>query len=79
MVNEAISDKPGEYYRNSLWYQICGEEFIAKAFQYAHAADPKALLFYNDYNEINAVKREKIYKLVKGLKDTGAPIDGVGL
>jgi endo-1,4-beta-xylanase len=79
VVNEAISDKPGEYFRNSLWYQVCGEEFVAKAFEYAHAADPNALLFYNDYNEINAVKREKIYKLVKDLKDAGVPIQGVGL
>src|SRR6185295_79766 len=79
VVNEAISDKPDEYLRPSLWYQICGEEYIAKAFEYAHAADPSAVLFYNDYNEINATKREKIYKLVKGLKDAGVPISGVGL
>jgi endo-1,4-beta-xylanase len=79
VVNEAISDKPDEYFRNSLWYQVCGEDFVAKAFQYAHEADPKALLFYNDYNEINAVKREKIYKMVKGLKDAGVPIHGLGL
>jgi len=79
VVNEVISDNPDEYFRNSLFYQICGEEFVAKAFQYAHEADPGALLFYNDYNEINAVKREKIFKLVKGLKDAGVPIHGVGL
>jgi endo-1,4-beta-xylanase len=79
VVNEAISDKPDEYLRPSLWYQVCGEEYIAKAFEYAHAADPNAILFYNDYNEINAVKREKIYKLVKSLKDAGVPIGGVGL
>ena len=79
VVNEAISDSKDEYFRNSLFYQVCGEEFIAKAFQYAHEADPDALLFYNDYNETNAVKREKIFKLVKGLKDTGVPIHGVGL
>lgn len=79
VVNEAISDKPDEYLRNSEWLKICGEEYIAKAFQYAHEADPNALLFYNDYNEINAVKREKIYRLVKGLKDAGVPIHGVGL
>jgi endo-1,4-beta-xylanase len=36
-------------------------------------------LFYNDYNEINPDKREKIYRLVKGLKDAGVPIHGVGL
>jgi len=79
VVNEAISDRGDEYLRNSPWYRICGEEFIAKAFEYAHAADPNAILFYNDYNEINPVKREKIYKLVKGLKDAGIPIHGVGL
>ncbi|GAC1448171.1 MAG: endo-1,4-beta-xylanase [Chitinophagaceae bacterium] len=79
VVNEAVSDKPGEYFRNSLWYQICGEAFVAKAFEYAHDADPHALLFYNDYNEINAAKREKIYSLVKGLKDAGVPIHGIGL
>ncbi len=79
VVNEAISDKPEEYLRNSPWYRICGEEFIAKAFEYAHKADPDALLFYNDYNEINPVKREKIYKLVKSLKDAGVSIHGIGL
>jgi endo-1,4-beta-xylanase len=79
VVNEAIADDSAHYLRNSMWYQICGEDFIAKAFEYAHAADPDALLFYNDYNEINAVKREKIYRLVKGLKDAGVPIHGIGL
>jgi len=79
VVNEAVSDAPGEFYRKSAWYKICGEEFIAKAFQYAHQADPDAQLFYNDYNEIDPVKREKIFKLVTGLKQAGVPIHGVGL
>jgi endo-1,4-beta-xylanase len=79
VVNEAISDKPDEYLRNSDWLKICGEEYIAKAFQWAHEADPNAQLFYNDYNEISAVKREKMYRLVKSLKDAGVPIHGIGL
>ncbi len=79
VVNEVISDKPDEYLRPSKWTEITGDEFIAKAFQYAHEADPKAQLFYNDYNEITATKREKIYRLVKGLKDAGVPIHGLGL
>ncbi len=79
VVNEVISDKKEEYFRPSLFYQICGEEFVAKAFEYAHAADPDALLFYNDYNEINPVKREKIIRLVKGLQAKGIPINGIGL
>ena len=79
VVNEAISDSKDEFYRKSVWYKICGEEFIAKAFQFAHEADPDALLFYNDYNEINPVKREKIIKMVSDLKKAGVPIHGVGL
>ncbi|PIB34716.1 1,4-beta-xylanase [Reichenbachiella sp. 5M10] len=79
VVNEAISDESGQFYRDSKWYQICGEEFIAKAFEYARAADPNVQLFYNDYEVINPVKREKIYQMVKGLQDAGVPIDGVGI
>jgi endo-1,4-beta-xylanase len=79
VVNEVISDKPGEYFRNSPWYKICGEDFVAKAFEYAHAADPGAILFYNDYNEINPVKREKITRMIKDLQARGVPINAVGL
>lgn len=79
VVNEAISDNPNEMYRNSLFYQIAGEEYIAKAFEFAHEADPKALLFYNDYNEISPVKRSKIIKMIEDLLNKGVPIHGVGL
>lgn len=79
VVNEVISDKRDEYFRKTKWFDICGEEFVAKAFQYAHEADPDALLFYNDYNEIDSVKREKIIKMVQGLQKAGVPIHGVGL
>lgn len=79
VVNEAIDDNKDTYLRNTLWYKICGEDFIAKAFEYAHAADPSAALYYNDYNSEDEVKREKIYKLCKSLKDAGVPIHGIGL
>jgi len=79
VVNEAISDKADEVYRNSLFYQICGEEYIERAFEYAHAADPEALLFYNDYNETNPVKRRKIIDMIRKLKAKGVPVHGVGL
>ena len=79
VVNEAIDDNDARYLRNTAWYRICGEEFLAKAFEYAHAADPKAILFYNDYNTEMPGKRDRIYRLVKSLKDAGVPIHGVGL
>lgn len=79
VVNEAIDDDSTKFLRNSLWYQICGDEFITKAFEYAHAADPDAMLFYNDYNEVRPQKRERIYRLLKQLTDAKVPINGIGL
>ena len=79
VVNEAISDNPTEYLRKSMWYQICGEDYIAKAFEYAHEADPDAVLFYNDYGEINPAKRKKIIRLINKLKSANVPIQGIGL
>ncbi|WP_214072969.1 endo-1,4-beta-xylanase [Mucilaginibacter sp. dw_454] len=79
VVNEAVADDDSQLLRNSLWYQICGEDFIAKAFQYAHEADPDAILFYNDYNTEQPQKRERIYRLLKQLLADGVPINAVGL
>lgn len=79
VVNEVIDDRDSVFYRNSAWYRICGEDFIVKAFEYAHAADPKAVLFYNDYSTENPGKREKIYRMLKKMLDAKVPIHGVGL
>lgn len=77
VVNEAIEDN-GEF-RKSKFYRILGEDFIPLAFQYAHEADPDAELYYNDYNEWHAGKRDAIVRLVKTLKEKGVRIDGVGM
>jgi endo-1,4-beta-xylanase len=79
VVNEAVADDSTQFLRNSLWYKICGDDFIAKAFEYAHAADPKAVLFYNDYNTERPEKRERVYKLLKKLVEAGVPVNAVGL
>jgi len=79
VVNEAIDDDNEKFLRESPWYKICGDEFIAKAFEYAHAADPNAQLFYNDYNTEIPGKRDRVYKLLKQLIDAKVPIHGVGL
>jgi endo-1,4-beta-xylanase len=82
VVNEAVDDSNDttQIYRKSNWYKVChGPDFIEAAFRYAHEADPKAKLFYNDYNSEQPVKREKIYKLLKKLIDDHVPIDGVGM
>jgi endo-1,4-beta-xylanase len=79
VVNEAVNDHPDSLLRNSLWHQICGEDYIAKAFEYAHEADPDAILFYNDYSETNPQKRERIYTLLKKLLDAKVPVHAIGM
>jgi endo-1,4-beta-xylanase len=78
VVNEALDDGTN-FLRPSGWTAACGEEFITKAFEYAHAADPKALLLYNDYNNELPAKREKLVRLVRSLRDKGVPVHAVGL
>ncbi|GAB3924877.1 endo-1,4-beta-xylanase [Mucilaginibacter myungsuensis] len=79
VVNEAIADERDRELRESPWSKICGEDFIFEAFKYAHEADPDAVLFYNDYNTEQPGKRQKIYNLLKRMKDAGIPVHGVGL
>ena len=81
VVNEAMSDDKNatDPYRQSAMYKLCGDEFIEKAFQYAREADPNALLFYNDYSTVDPHKRDRIYNMVKKMKDKGVPIDGIGM
>ena len=79
VVNEAISDDKDTFYRPTKFYQVCGEEFIAKAFEWAHAADPAAILFYNDFNEADPVKRDKIISMIRELRSKGVPVQAVGL
>ena len=86
VVNEAMADDgrswPGREqspYRQSRHFQLCGDEFIAKAFIFAREADPNATLIYNDYSCVDPGKRERIYNMVKKMKDAGVPIDGIGM
>ncbi|HUP04840.1 MAG TPA: endo-1,4-beta-xylanase [Bryobacteraceae bacterium] len=77
VVNEALNEDGTM--RRSRWLQIIGDDYIIKAFQFAHEADPKAELYYNDYNLENEPKRNGAVELVKKLKAAGVPITGVGL
>ena len=78
VVNEALDDG-GEYLRPSGWSNAWGEEFIAKAFEYSHAADPNALLIYNDYNNELPAKREKQIRLLRSLREKKVPVHAIGL
>jgi endo-1,4-beta-xylanase len=79
VVNEAIADGGGtNVLRNSPWLQIIGPDFIAKAFEYAHEADPDAILRYNDYGLENPAKRRKLIALIKSLQEQNVPVMAIG-
>ncbi|GAA3120462.1 endo-1,4-beta-xylanase [Streptomyces rameus] len=78
VVNEPFAEDGT--YRSTLWSDALGPGYIANALTWAHAADPDAELYINDYNVegVNA-KSNALYDLVRSLKQQGVPIDGVGL
>ncbi len=85
VVNEALNENGT--LRNSQWLKIIGEgkpeqkyDHIAKAFEYAHQADPDVELYYNDYNlDTSKAKCNGVVEIVKYLKSKGLRIDGVGI
>ena len=77
VVNEALNEDGT--LRPSKWLQIIGEDYIAKAFEYAHEADPQAQLNYNDYSIENEAKRNGAIALIKKLQAQGIPVAVVGI
>jgi len=70
--SDLYSDRPGTGVPGKSGY-------IEEAFRTAREADPKALLFYNDYDtEVSNPKSDAIYEMVRSLLSDGVPISGVG-
>jgi len=79
VVNEAWTES-GHALRITVFSQYLGAGFIDEAFNAAHAADPDARLYYNDYGADGlGLKSDAIYNMVKGMLARGVPIHGVGL
>ncbi len=78
VVNEYFNDDGTV--RQSIWVKNLGPDYIARCFQYAHEADPDALLFYNDYgHEYSSAKRTAIGNLINSFKARKIPIHGIGM
>ena len=77
VVNEALNDDGT--LRQSKWLKIIGNDYILKAFQYAHEADPQAQLNYNDYSLENEPKRKGAIALIENLQAHGIPVAVVGI
>ena len=78
VVNEAVADNGTNLLRNSPWLQIIGPDFIDKAFEFAHEADPDAILRYNDYGLESSGKRHKLIALIQSLRKRGVPVMAIG-
>ncbi len=77
VVNEALNEDGS--LRETPWLKIIGEEYIVKAFEFAHEADPNAEMYYNDYSLENAPKREGAIALIRKLQAAGVHVAAVGL
>jgi len=77
VVNEAIA-RDGSW-RKSKWYEILGEDHVARAFEFARQADPDAELYYNEYDLEAGPKREGVIGLIQGLQGKGVRVDGIGI
>jgi endo-1,4-beta-xylanase len=88
VVNEALATPDamtgGTVWRDSFWLKRYGPSYIDMAFHAAHAADPKALLVYNDWGceqgaPANDRFRAATLNLLDGLLKRGVPIGALGL
>jgi endo-1,4-beta-xylanase len=86
VVNEAIDATPSGAggLRNTPWLQMIGPDYIQIAFEAAAAADPGAMLVYNDFGLIYAsgggdAKRAATLRMLERLVSRGVPIHAVGL
>jgi endo-1,4-beta-xylanase len=77
VVNEALNDDGT--LRDSPWRRGIGDDYIAKAFEFANQADPGAELYYNDFNlATRPAKRAGAIRIIRDLQQRGLRIDAVG-
>ena len=85
VLDEPLSDEDEDYadggdgLRHHIWYQAMGSSYVAIALRTAHAADPSAKLYINDYGlEADGDRWTALLQLVKNLQAQGVPLDGIG-
>lgn len=87
VVNEAISvpySGRSDKFQESPWLEFLGTDYIELAFRAAAAADPQAMLAYNDRwvdydTSRDNAQRATILKLLEHLKAKNTPIHALGI
>jgi endo-1,4-beta-xylanase len=79
VVNEPFNDDGS--FRSDVFTQAFGSgpAYIADAINTAHAADPAAKLYLNDFNiEASGAKSNAMFSLAQTLLQQGVPLSGIG-
>ena len=86
VINEILepADRRADMFRNSLWLELLGPQWIELAFHTAHEADRGALLVYNENwlesdREASRAKRRRVLELLSNWKRRGVPMQALGL
>lgn len=84
VVNEALA--PDGTLANNIFLRKLGPTYIEQCFEWAHEADPTAILLYNDnkvegmgHDSPNYLKSEGFYNLLKDLTERKIPVHGCGM
>ncbi len=83
VINEIFEYNSGNI-RQTAFRQIYPNDaaymgFVKRCFEWAHSADPDALLFYNDFSlEAYPAKVQAVLNLISDFKRSGTPIHGIG-
>jgi endo-1,4-beta-xylanase len=77
VANEIFDDRGDLRTQDNIWIRELGPGIVADAFRWAHEADPKAKLFFNDYGveSVNA-KSDAYYALTQDLIRQRVPVHG---
>jgi endo-1,4-beta-xylanase len=86
VVNEQVETRDANVdgIRVTPWFTLLGSDYMDLAFRTAHAADPNAMLVYNDYAlELNAdwhaARRQRVLRLLQDFKSKGTPVHALGI
>lgn len=80
VLNEGLNDRGPGWREKSVWYQSIGPDYVEQVYRWAHEADPKALLFYNDYNmDGMSASSDRCYLWAREMLSKGVPLHGIGL
>ncbi len=77
VINEPIG-RDGKFVKTK-WLEIIGEDYVLKAFEYAHEADPNVELYYNGHDMLTKEATDSIIRLIGDIKSKGGRIDGIGV